>query len=116
MKYIITESRLESAVIHYLNEMYGDLKEYRTDEYPNMVFYVKDKKVYMELSRENGDLWIDYSSIWEDLETIFGLEDEEIERIITKWAKKTYNISRKVPLSYFHRTLIPTGDTFEVYV
>ena len=54
--------------------------------------------------------------VWADLMNIFGLPEFEIKPIVYKWAKKTYNISCKVPVSYFHRTLIPTGDTFEVYV
>ena len=112
MKYIITEGQNDKIIIRYLNSEYGDLEEYRTDKYPKSVFYVKDKKVYMEMGLGDYLLWVDHYSIWEDLINIFSLDDEEIERIITKWAKKTYNISRKVPLSYFHRTLLPTGDTF----
>jgi hypothetical protein len=34
MKYIITESQFEDGVIHYLNEMYGDMIKYETEKYP----------------------------------------------------------------------------------
>ena len=98
MKYIITENQNEKLIIKYLNNEYGDLKEYTTDEHPNTIFYVKDNKVYMEQDLENGNLWIDYYTIWTELETIFGLEDEEIERIIPKWVEKTYKLRGVTPL------------------
>lgn len=70
--------------------MYGDLEEYRTDKRPDSVFFVKDDKVYME--REKNVLWVDYFTIWTDLETIFSLKDSEIQHIITKWVKETYKL------------------------
>ncbi len=100
MKYIITESKLEQVVIKYLNKAYGDLEEYRTDEYPNSIFYVKDKKVYMEQDLETfevGMLWVDYNTIWSDLKNIFGLESPEIKHIITKWAEETYKLKDVTP-------------------
>ena len=92
MKYIITESKLEQVVIKYLNKMYGDLEEYRTDEHPDSVFFVKGKKVYMEQDLENDDLWVDYYTIWSDLENMFDLKYNEIQSIITKWVEVTYNL------------------------
>ena len=100
MKYIITENQNEKLIIKYLNNEYGDLKEYRTDEHPNTIFYVKDNKVYMEQDLENGNLWIDYYTIWTELETIFGLEDDKIRRIITKWVEETYNIEGVTPIPH----------------
>jgi hypothetical protein len=97
MKYIITESKMEQVIIKYLNKFYGDLEEYRTDKYPNMVFYVKDKIVYMEHNLKSGRLWVDYDTIWTDLETIFSLEELEIQDIITKWVEETYKLEGVTP-------------------
>ena len=97
MKYIITESKLEKTIINYLNEMYGDLEQYTTDEYPYSVFYVKDNKVYMEQDLTFGNLFINYFTIWKDLRTIFSLEDEDISRIITKWVEETYKLRGFTP-------------------
>jgi hypothetical protein len=97
MKYIITEGQFEDSVIHYLNEMYGDLEEYMTSEYPNSIFFVKGKKVYMEQTLESGFLWISYNTIWSDLKFGFGLGRNEIKPIITKWVKKTYKIKGYIP-------------------
>jgi hypothetical protein len=90
MKYIITESKLEQVIIKYLNKGYGDLNVYRVDGNSDSVFFVKDDKVYME--REKNVLWVDYFTIWTDLETIFSLKDSEIQEIITKWVKETYKL------------------------
>ena len=92
MKYIITESKLDRVVIKYLNKEYGDLEEYTTDKRPDNVFFVKDKKVYMEQDLKNGYLYVDYYTIWTDLKNIFGLERHEIQRIIKKWVEETYKL------------------------
>jgi len=85
-------NKLEQLVIKYLNKGYGDLKEYTTDKRPNMIFFIKDKKVYMEQDLESGRLYIDYYTIWTDLETIFSLEAPEIQHIIPKWVEETYKL------------------------
>ena len=97
MKYIITESKLEKAIIHFLNKSYGDLKEYKTDEYPNSIFYIKDKKVYMEQNLKSDYLWVDYYTIWVDLEGWFSLEYDEIQSIISKWVEESYNMRGVTP-------------------
>ena len=99
MKYIITENQIEKLIIKYLNKEYGDLEEYRTDEYPESVFYIKDKKVYME--PENDVLWVDYYTIWQDLDTIFSLKNSEIKHIITHWVKETYNLEGVTPIRMY---------------
>ena len=97
MKYIITESQFENGAIFYLNQMYGDFEEYKTDKYPNRVFYVKDKKVYMEHDLKEKELTIDFSTIWADLRDIFDLDSGEADHIIIKWAKQTYDIINVTP-------------------
>jgi hypothetical protein len=99
MKYIITENQLEDGVIYYLNEMYGDLEEYRTDEYPHKVFYMKGDNLYMEHNLKNGRLWVDTDTIWTDLKTIFSLENPEIQNVITKWVEETYKIQGVTPIA-----------------
>ena len=98
MKYIITESKLEQVVIKYLNKMYGDLEEYRTDEYPNKIFFIKGKKVYMEQDLKNEMLLVDYNTIWSDLENTFSLEFNDIQSIIKKWVEETYKLRGVTPI------------------
>ena len=97
MKYIITESKLENVVIKYLNKLYGDLEEYRTDERPDSLFFFRGKKVYMEQDLKNDDLWVDYETIWSDLKDTFSLEYYEIQSFIKKWVEETYKLRGVTP-------------------
>ena len=101
MKYIITESKLDRVVIKYLNKEYGDLKEYTTDKRPDNVFFVKDKKVYMEHDLKNGYLYVDYDTIWSELKNIFNLTNDYIAIIISKWVDETYNIEGVTPVEQY---------------
>ena len=92
--------KIEHTAIKYLDEFYGDLEEYTTDKRPDSVFFVKDKKVYMEHDLKNGYLFVDYDTIWQDLETIFSSEITENQRIITKWVEDTYNIEGVTPIPH----------------
>ena len=100
MKYIITESKLEQIAIKYLNKMYGDLEEYRREDFPDSVFFIKDKKVYMELNLKNDDLYVSYGTIWLDLENTFSLEFDDIQSIIKKWVEETYKLRGVTPLRW----------------
>jgi len=106
MKYIITENKLEQIIISYLNKYYGDLEEYRTDKYSKSIFFVKNKKVYMEYVLMYHKLWVD-TTIWSDLENIFSLERRDTKSIIKKWVEDTYNLKGVNPLPdtifYQHR-------------
>ena len=96
MKYIITENQIEQIIFKTLNKLYGNLEEYKTDEYPNRIFFVKDKKVYMELEMDelsSDILWVGYETIWGDLKYMFDLKASEIKYIITKWVEDTYNLN-----------------------
>jgi len=95
MKYIITESQFEDGVIHYLNEMYGDMIKYETEKYPDYIFFVKDDKVLMEYDTDVMYLLVDRKTIWKDLEYMFSLNNNEIETTIKKWVKETYNLDNK---------------------
>ena len=98
MKYIITENKLEQVILHFLNKGYGDLTEYRDDEYPDTIFYIRGEKVYMEQEVDNGRLLVDYGTIWKDLEDWFSLEDDDIKLVISKWVEETYNMRGITPL------------------
>ena len=88
---------MEQVILHFLNKGYGDLTEYRDDEYPNSVFYIKGKKVYMEWDKEDDILLVNYGTIWKDLENWFSLYDKDIKLIITKWVGQTYNMRGIIP-------------------
>jgi hypothetical protein len=86
-------NKVEHIAIKYLNEMYGDLRGYKTGIYPDRVFYVKDKKIYMQYTLKTKLLYVDYDTIWTDLKKIIGLESGESQCIITKWVGETYKLT-----------------------
>ena len=90
-------NKLEHIVLKYLNKLYGDLENCRTDDYPDSVFFVKSKKVYMEYYLKNEKLYVDYNTIWSDLENTFSLEYNDIQSIIKKWMEVTYNLRGLTP-------------------
>jgi hypothetical protein len=110
------DNKLEHIVIKYLDEFYGNLDKHKLDDFSSSIFYAKNGIVYLEEDNECHRLWIDFNSIWLDLETIFGLEEDNFKPIVYKWAKKTYNIQDLVIRCYFRRTLVPKENTFEVYL
>ena len=99
-------NKLENIIIKYLNKLYGDLKVYRTDESPDSIYFVKNKKVFMEQELENGRLYVDYGTIWKDLVNTFSLDYNDIQSIIKKWVEETYNLRGVTPtLSIFAHEL-----------
>ena len=68
----------------------------------------------MELRLRNQWLMVNYSTIWEDLKNIFGLEDDEIKRIIKQWVKETYNLKFVRPDFYTWMWWIWNGDTYKL--
>ena len=90
-------NKMEQVIINFLNKGYGDLTEYKTDEYPDSIFYMKGKKVYMIQDIKNGELWVEYYTIWQDLKMWFSLNYQDIQSVITKWVEETYNIRGLTP-------------------
>ena len=105
LKYVITESKMEEVIIKYLNKLYGNLEEYRITKYPDIVFFIKGNKVFMELGLKNGYLLVDYDTIWKDLENMFSLEYDEIQSFIGKWVKEDYELSGVTPQRFPHAVL-----------
>ena len=68
----------------------------------------------MELRLRNQWLMVNYSTTWEDLKNIFGLEDDEIKRITKQWVKETYNLEFVRPDFYTWMWWIWNGDTYKL--
>jgi len=91
MKYIITESQLDSAVIKWLNLEYGDLELFKTEIYPNHTFFMKNGEIVFDYNG-NGQVGISYDHIWRFLSSFFGLEKEEIQDLTKQWVEKNYGL------------------------
>ena len=102
MKIIITENRLNSVALNWLDNKFGNLtkvvkydKTYYVDQNGLTVFYYyqddKDKVVF-----------IDYTRIWIFFESIFDMEYKQIQDILKIWLGETYNLSGYLPVDYGH--------------
>ena len=102
MKIIITEGRLNSVVLKWLDKEFGDLTPLVTDK---VTFYVNKDRLplfYYYQNDKNGDVKINYVYLWSFLRNIFGLDPHQIEEILKIWLKETYNLGgfRSSPFSW----------------
>ena len=103
------DNKLEHIVIKYLNEMYGDLKESKNVfQSSYIISFVRGLIVYMDYNVEDNVVFV-YDAIWAELEILFNLEYDEIQRITTRWMGETFNvkdvITRKLPISICGTTI-----------
>ena len=92
MKVIITESQKDRAIIKLLNLEFGDLEQFETEEYPDIIFFMKDGEVIFDYDKKNGDVGISYDKIWSFLESFFGLEYREIQDLTKEWVEEHYKL------------------------
>ena len=101
MKYIITESQINRAVIRWLNSEYGDLTPFETEKYPDYIFFMKDDKFFFDYNKKDGYVSISYDNIWSCLENFFGLEYEEIQDLTKEWVEEHYKLKVTTTTRHF---------------
>ena len=101
MEIIFVKGDLKEAGLSWLNEVYGNLKP---KEAHGRIYYIdgENKPIlyYYEKDRESGSgyYWIDYNKTWVFFESYFGLNDTEIEDLMTVWlASEPYNLTGLKP-------------------
>jgi hypothetical protein len=92
MKIIITENKLEKIAIKWLNDNYGDLEPYETEEYPDYIFYQQGNEIIFDYNKKNGNVHVNYEEIWSFFESFFGMEYEQIQEITKIWVEERYNL------------------------
>ena len=96
MKYIITENKLDRVALTWLNNNFGDLKpivkEYKT-------YYVNEEKLplFYYYNNKNVYVYINYEEIWSFLESMFDMNDQQIQRVTRDWLEETYNLKGLTP-------------------
>ena len=114
MKIIITENRLNKAVLKWLDKEFGNLTEivkgketYYVDQDGLPLFmYYQDEK--------NGYVYINYERIWQLLETIFGLNGLQVEEILKVWLEETYNLRGVTPRRRFFGHWWTLEETYKI--
>jgi hypothetical protein len=94
MKYIITENKLNDVALSWMNQNFSpeQLEIVTSKDYPNSVFFRKNGEVVMEQSKKTLIFWFDYIKIWSFFESVFGMEDEQIEELLVNWLEETFKL------------------------
>ena len=85
-------NKINDITKKWLVDNYGDLEKFETSEYPNRIFYMKDGNVIIDYNQKNGYCYISYYEIWSFLESVFQLEDEEIQDITKEWVEEHHKL------------------------
>ena len=108
MKYIITENKLDRVALTWLNNNFGDLTPVvKVDK----TYYVNENRLplfYYYQDSKNEYVYINYYEIWSFLESMFDMNDQQIQRVIRDWLEETYNLKGLTPIEqeYFHLLLV----------
>jgi hypothetical protein len=60
-----------------------------------------EKLFFYYQGEENGSCYISYDEIWGVLESRFGIDYDEIQKITTMWLDVVYGITGRVPVTRF---------------
>lgn len=92
MKFIITESKLNSFISDWLSNNFGDLKPVVVDLYPNQILFMLFDRVIFSYDEETKSVSISYHTIYKHLIKIFHLDDEKSNEFIKNWLRKDYDL------------------------
>ena len=90
MKYIITDSKLDSVIFLYL-----DNQDFIQIERGNNIYFFNsegDKYAQIRYDKDDGWCGIHYKLIYE-ISSFFSLEESESEKVIGRWVENTLNMS-----------------------
>jgi hypothetical protein len=93
MKYIITESRLNSFIEKWLNENYGDLEKFNRPEFRE-VYLSKDGKFKFMYNLGGKQLYV-INDVWNFISNVFNLDYEETAKLLLNWCNKKYGFRAK---------------------
>ena len=89
MKFIITESKLHKAALHWMNKNYNP-DQLEVVEYTNTFRYRKNNKTIMITTNQPNYFYVSYESIWSFLNVFFLMDDFEIRDFLNMWFKKSF--------------------------
>jgi hypothetical protein len=96
MKYIITESRLNSIIGNWLNENYDDLERYHRTEFRE-IYLSKNGRFKFMYNLRTKRLYV-VSEVWDFITNMFGLDYDEVGEILLNWCNNKFKFSAKNPV------------------
>ena len=116
MKYIITEDKLNNVALSWMNKNFSSdqLEIIKSEEYPNLVFFKKNRKVVMEQDKKNKRFYFDYDGIWSFFESFFGMEYEQIMEVLSYWLEETFKLEGYTPIFRLYIDPVLVGGDFQI--
>jgi hypothetical protein len=99
------------------SEFLNQLNDLTSIEKSNVIYYVdKDKRplLYYYPNKKNGNVYMDYDSIWMFFSEVIGLEYSEIQTIIKNWLEETYNLRGLTPDYVDFMSLMELEETYNL--
>ena len=69
-------------IVEFFDEIFNNMIEYYSDDYPESTFYKYNDKIYFKLDLKDGFTWCRYKDFWKKFETDFELDYKEIKELI----------------------------------
>jgi hypothetical protein len=85
-------TKLETFVIKWLNNNYGDLEIFEMPEHPDYIFHMKNGKCILQHDKKTGCVYVNYEEIWSFLKSIFGMEYQQIQFVTKEWVEEKYKL------------------------
>jgi hypothetical protein len=100
MKYIITESRLESLIFKYLDNKLNGI-ELKKGRYSDIVFAFPNEQYGLLGYMNYGHLYI-FLDLRNDIKSFFSITSDEAEDLIGKYVESKFNLMVKYKSVAFH--------------
>ena len=100
MKFIITENKLEQVASSWMNKNFSpdQLEMVKYENNPDSIFFKKNGVVVMEQEKKISIFLFDYNEIWSFFKEFFGMENQKIREILTKWLEETLKLEGYTPI------------------
>ena len=79
-------------------EQITDLKEIKSNNFPNSIFYKKNGEILFEYHKKTKIFWCHYRKIWLFLETEFGLNYQDTSKLIKRMVEEHLNLGDITPV------------------
>ena len=90
--------------------LFDDLTQVRSEERPSYIlFRYKPKVNFMVYNTESEYVYINYEEIWKILQSYFGLNGLQIERLTKEWLDEVYNLRGVMTGYLFSSKMVMSG-------
>jgi len=88
----------EEEMISFMDELLEGVNlRLGSNQYPLVLFFVKDNETIMYQDTEKGYLWVNYNKIWFQISVKFKLDYDDTQELIRRYMVLRYNLRRVRP-------------------